>query len=533
MRTSAEAAAPSAGPESQHTGAPAAGVFTILILFTTGFTSMAMEVAWTRAFTAVLRTNIYSFAGLLTIYLLATWLGSAVYRRDARAGTSIPTQVLIGLLAAFAFLPILIGDARLLPTRGRPWVFVSAAAALASIFPFCATLGYLTPKLIDLQGRGAPRAAGAAYAVNIVGGILGPLAAGYLLLPWLGVRATLVLLALPFVVFQFFTHLEEGGWQGRRGALTVLSSVAMGFALFGSVSLEEGRWSGPSEIRRDHTATVIAEGEGMDKRMLVNGIPMTFFTPITKNMAHLPLVHCAHPPTDALVICFGAGTTFRSLMSWGLDVTVVELVPSVIDVFPFFFADAEALVREPRANIVVDDGRRFLTRTEKRFDVITLDPPPPIEAAGSSLLHSKEFLDLVRSRLRPGGILQHWFPGGDARSLASIVKALRASFPHVRVFRSAQDWGFHFLASSEPIERIDATEAARRMPPAARVDLVEWSPEESTESTIARILAPELDLNTLVETAGVPTLTDDRAFNEYFLLRRIRDRLTGQFRFSS
>jgi spermidine synthase len=90
---------------------------------------------------------------------------------------------------------------------------------------------------------------------------------------------------------------------------------------------------------RDHTATVIATGEGMHKQLLVNGTGMTELTPITKMMAHLPLAFLPRAPKDALVICFGMGTSFRSMMSWGINVTAVELVPSVPKLFGYFHAD--------------------------------------------------------------------------------------------------------------------------------------------------------------------------------------------------
>jgi len=145
---------------------------------------------------------------------------------------------------------------------------------------------------------------------------------------------------------------------------------------------------------------------------------MTGLTPITKDMAHMPLASLNHKPENALMICFGMGTTFRSLASWGIDVTAVELVPGVKEAFGYYFADAVCVLSQPNVRIIVDDGRRFLRRTEKKFDVITIDPPPPIQAAGSSLLYSEEFYSLIRLRLnrtasysngfRKGEMPQHW-----------------------------------------------------------------------------------------------------------------------------
>jgi spermidine synthase len=79
----------------------------------------------------------------------------------------------------------------------------------------------------------------------------------------------------------------------------------------------------------------------------VNGVGITILTPITKLMAHLPLAFLDHPPRNALVICFGMGTSYRSLMSWNIPTTAVELVPSVPELFGYYHADALELLRGP------------------------------------------------------------------------------------------------------------------------------------------------------------------------------------------
>src|SRR6185437_834511 len=99
--------------------------------------------------------------------------------------------------------------------------------------------------------------------------------------------------------------------------------------------------------------------------------------------------------------------------TWDVKTTAVELVPSVKKAFGYYHADAESVLKNPLGLIVIDDGRRFLKRTSDMFDVVTIDPPPPVEAAGSSLLYSTEFYQLLQKRLSPGGILQQWFPGGE------------------------------------------------------------------------------------------------------------------------
>ena len=117
-------------------------------------------------------------------------------------------------------------------------------------------------------------------------------------------------------------------------------------------------------------------------------------------------------------------------------------------------------------------------------DVITIDPPPPVEAADISLSYSKEFYQIIQRRLSPGGILQQWLPGGDAVVHASVARALKESFPYVRVFHSVEGWGYHFLASDRPLPNPTAAELARRLPPKAAADLMEWGPETSAGAAV-------------------------------------------------
>jgi spermidine synthase len=121
----------------------------------------------------------------------------------------------------------------------------------------------------------------------------------------------------------------------------------LGVSILISRSFEDGAsYNGPRQVRRDHVATVIAAGSGMEKQLLVNGIGITTLTPITKVMAHLPLALNGHAHSG-LVICFGMGTTARAMLSWGIETTAVDLVPSVPKLFGFFFADAPSVLANP------------------------------------------------------------------------------------------------------------------------------------------------------------------------------------------
>ena len=503
----------------------AEGGMTKWILFSTGFVAMAMEVVWTRAFAPVLKTQVYSFAMIVFAYLGATFLGSWRYRHDLRAHRQKSKGILLSALAILAFLPVLLNTPKIVVANNwEPNIdLFSAILLLASIVPFCALLGYLTPGLIDEYAAGNPTRAGRAYAINVLGCILGPLFACYLLLPRLSERHALILLGLPFLGFCFQLRRElPHRWNG---ALAAILGFALAWSAFGTEDFEgmlKKLTSKGIVVRRDYTATVISYGDGFYRSLLVNGIGMTSLTPITKFMVHLPLAYHEGRPESVLVICFGMGTTYRSAVSWNIDTTVVELVPSVTKAFGYYHADAARFANAPNGHIIIDDGRRYLKRTEKKFDVIVVDPPPPVQAAGSSLLFSREFYDLAKQHLKPGGILQMWFPGdNEAATCQAVLRSFTESFPHVRCFPSVEGWGMHMLGSLKPIPPLDAKELAARLPESAQQDLLEWNATKDAPAYFGLVLNREYAVSASLNPDTTIQVTDDQPFNEYFLLRHL------------
>jgi predicted membrane-bound spermidine synthase len=523
--TQAEAAALTA---AEHTAAPDAARSKLLlwILFSTGFSTMAMEVVWTRAFTPILQTQVYSFAAIVFTYLGATFFGSWLYRLDLRAKARRSLAGILVLLAVAAFLPILTVDPRFIPAEvdlsngmyvnGRPWAILMV---LAGICPLCAVLGYLTPGLVDQYARGQPTAAGKAYSVNVVGCILGPLFASYVLLPFLSERLSMILLGLPLLALCLACGQTLTIWQ--RSVSVLVSLGALAWCLFGAGDIA-GMYKkiADTQVRRDYAASVISYGHGFHRLLLVNGVGMTILTPETKFMVHLPMAFHQPRPQSILLICFGMGTSYRSALSWDVPTTAVELVPSVRDAFGFYHADAAACLSNPKGRVVIDDGRRFLNRTQQKYDVVVIDPPPPVEAAGSSLLYSKDFYDVVKRHLNRGGIMQVWFPVGPLSTLQAILRSLHESFTCVRCFDGINDWGVHFLASMEPIAPATGQDLADRMPPRAQKDLLEWQPNVNVPAYLNAELTRESRMTNVLDTTVFYRVTDDHPFNEYFLLRK-------------
>ena len=489
----------------------------LALLFATGLTSMGLEVVWIRQFTPYLGTMVYAFAAILALYLLSTLAGSKIYRVWNKRNPDEPALIWLGL-GFCAFLSLAAGDPefRILPLL-RP---------VLGIAPLSMVLGFLTPMLVDRWSEGDPDRAGTAYAVNVAGCILGPLLSGFLLLPFISEHWVICIFAFPWVAlglsYQFLSNIPKTRQQSWVAYALVALALQLAWVCRDYESQFEDR-----KVLRDSTATIIATVGDHGKQMLVNGVGITSLTPITKMMAHLPMASLDHPPQNALTICFGMGTTFRSLLSWGVPTTAVELVPSVPRMFSYYHSDGDRLLQSPWAHVVIDDGRRFLERSTEQFDVIAIDPPPPIEAAGSSMLYSKEFYAILSQRLRQDGILEQWLPEGDPIVRSAVARALSESFPYVRVFQYYPTWGFQFLAGKQPIPRRTGAELVQRMPAAAVRDIIEWPFEPSAERELDFVLKRETSLSGIIASdPDAVAMQDDRPVNEYVLLRKLESNRT-------
>jgi spermidine synthase len=485
----------------------------LVLLFATGLTSMGLEVVWIRQFTPYLGTMVYAFAAILALYLVSTLIGSKIYRLWARKQGGEPDLIWIGL-GFCSFLSLAAGDPHFrLLTLLRP---------IIGIAPFSMTLGFITPMLVDRWSEGNPDRAGTAYATNVVGCILGPLLAGFLMLPFTSEHWVICIFAFPWLLFGLSPQWlpASAGRRQHRLAAYAMALLALQLAW---VSKDYESQFRDHAVLRDSSATIVATTDDGRKQLLVNGVGITSLTPITKMMAHMPMAFLNRPPQNALTICFGMGTTFRSLLSWGVPTTAVELVPSVPRMFSYYHPDGAQLVQSPLAHVVIDDGRRYLERSSEQFDVIAIDPPPPIEAAGSSMLYSKEFYAILNQRLRPDGILQQWLPEGDPVVRSAVARALFESFPYVRVFRYHSNWGYQFLASQQPIPIRMPAELVARMPEPALHDIMEWPFEPTAQLEFTFVLQRETSVALMMaDDPDAPAMIDDRPVNEYVLLRKLK-----------
>ena len=239
----------------------------------------------------------------------------------------------------------------------------------------------------------------------------------------------------------------------------------------------------------------------------------------TKLMAHLPLAF-VDDPREMLIIAFGMGTTAKSALTHeNLNVTTVELVPEVYQVFPFFHEEAEEIMRNPRFTPIVNDGRNHLLLNEKKYDVISIDPAPPIWSAGTVNLYTREFFQLCKRRLTEKGIMFLWFPGSDSESdLFAIAKSFQDVFPNTHIFSGPRGWGFCILGfpEGEKPEKKDIQKLFRNKQVFA--DMTEYDDALSTPEKLFRFYLADAD-RVRHRTAKYPMVTDNNPYTEFPLFR--------------
>jgi spermidine synthase len=421
-----------------------------------GATLLALEVVWFRFLRLFVHSGSAAFCWMLAVVLAGIGLGGLAggawlrRRPDAwRHAGGVALAAGAATAALYAGFGAALGPVRELPTNSPAYVgWLATALAL----PVAALSGALFPLLgAALAGRVSPecRAAGLLTLANTLGSAAGSLAGGFVLLPGLGIERSVFALAAGYGGLA----LLGSPVRASRGAAVPALAWAVALALFPFGSLEArylrvpiARWHGRAEhavvaVREGRSETDVyverrQDGEPLATFLLSDGVSMSsnavFARRYMKLFVYWPVA--LHPdPRSALVISYGLGSTAQALVDTpGIEtIDVVDVSREVLALSDLLYPDpAEHPLRDPRVRVHVEDGRYFLRQSERSYDLITGEPPPP-KSAGVVDLYTREYFELLRSRLRPGGIATYWLPVHNLlrSDFAAIVRAFCDAFP--------------------------------------------------------------------------------------------------------
>jgi predicted membrane-bound spermidine synthase len=328
--------------------------------------------------------------------------------------------------------------------------------------------------------------------------------------------------------------LARRGGKRARVAAAVFAVLAVLGLVSSVVDLPVTRTATENRLRslglpvthaEDELATVdTVGGPAAKRRLLIGGVGVTSLTVDTKLMGYLS--KALRPQArDFLVIAFGMGSTYRSGLELGMHTDAVELSPTVPSRMPVFFSDATRYLDHPDGRVINSDGRNYVRLSRDTYDLIAVDPAPPIESAGSVVLYTREFLTEGKARLRPGGVFLLWMPYAlPMDDLKAHVRTFHNVFPHVSLLLSPGGHGMFMLGSSAPLEFDDRSILQVLGTPQAINDLADSPDYPRTDGPgwVQAVHKAEwlADDQVTAFTGPGPEITDDRPRSEYFLWRR-------------
>ncbi|APR81379.1 Spermidine synthase [Minicystis rosea] len=510
------------------------------IAFASGYLVFAAEVVETHLLALLIGNSAYAFGLMLAVFLVCLAIGAA--RAPAFAAKHGSGALAHGLAAAALSLAIT------LPLWDQlPRIFTFAGKHIASwggreacraivAFAILALptlwMGTTFPLLLQrVAGRPdvAARVGGLTVA-NTLGTIAGSILTGYVVLPALGSQGALRAVAVAFAIaaaaasFRLVEHRSRALTVGGlaivialllpRWDMARLTSGANVYFTTGpppdSIEMvrEDVHGGVTTVVRRAGVTTMYTNGKFQGD----DGPEM----PAQRRFAHFPSLF-VRSFDRALVIGLGTGTTLGTIATYPWKhVDVAEISPSIVEASRRYFGPQTlGALDDPRVRLDLNDGRNVLLVAAEPYDLVTIELTS-VWFAGASSLYSREFYDLVRSRLAPGGVLQQWVQLHHIRrrELAAIVHTLRGAFGHVALFVGGEQ-GI-LVASDAPLVASSARLAELAQRPSLKMTLA----GKAMTDLFDELLASETELDRFVaeskgEDGDVLLSTDDNLYLEY------------------
>jgi len=463
-----------------------------------GASALGAEVIWTRLLGLMLGATVYTFAIILAVFLVGLGLGSGAGSFMAR---TVRPRLAVGycqllLVLGIAWTAVMLSESLpywpinpLLSTS--PWFTfqVDLVRCLWAILPPTLLWGASFP--LALAGAASPggdsaRLVGGIYAANTGGAILGALSFSMILVPWIGTQGcerVLVVLAAVSALFVLVPLVMSSrsalGSLGLAAALVIAGLLASNLPGAPPMLIAYGRRIMTSMNR----SKILYAGEGMNASIAisewddgavqfhVSGKVEASTEPydmrLQRMLGHMPALF--HPdPHSVLIVGFGAGVTAGTFVLYpGIQrIVICEMEPLIPPTATEYFAKENYnVMHDPRVQIVYDDARHFVLTTREKFDIITSDPIHPW-VKGSATLYSKEYFELVKEHLNPGGIVTQWVPLYESNpdTVKSEFATFFQAFPNGTIWGNSNKGGYDTVALGqvEPA-RIDIDELDRRL----------------------------------------------------------------------
>ena len=448
-----------------------------IITALSGFTALGAEAVWTRVFALRLGPTVYTFSIILAVILAGLALGSSVVTRIRRAMAQ--PRVALGVCQMLLVPAIALPAA---PFATSIWFVVPSTLLWGASFP-------LALAAANGGARDTARVAAGIYAANTLGGIVGAVALSVIIVPHWGTQqaqrlliatstlaALVALLPIPWPA-PFRSTARAWIVAGTSVALVLGSAVR-------PISANLVAW-GRQLDRQTNPPSVVYVGEGANSSVAVTetsdgvrafhvaGKVEASTDPqdlrLERMLAHYPAL--IHPnPRSVLVVGFGAGITAGTFLMYPSieRVVICEIEPIIPrNVGPFFARENLDVLHDPRVQIVYDDARHYVLTSRDRFDIITSDPIHPW-VKGSATLYTREYYELVKRLLNPGGVVTEWVPIYESREAAveSEVATFLDVFPNGTLWgsRLAEGGGYDLiLVGQDAPTRIDVDALQARM----------------------------------------------------------------------
>jgi spermidine synthase len=468
-----------AGAAPQSAGAAGYWPVYVAIAFS-GASALGAEVVWTRLLGLMLGATVYTFSIILAIFLVGLGIGSGVgsivvrSMKRPRAALGCCQMALAATVAWTAwqlsdslpywpvnpFLSTSLWYTFQLDMVRCLWAVLPAALLWGASFPLA--LGAVAPR-----GGDPGRLVGKVYAANTFGAILGALAFSMMLIPWIGTRhSESVLIGMGAV--SALVVLIPLAWRSRS---------AVGFAALAGASVCAALMAThvsdvPGELiaygRRITTSTgqskILYTAEGMNASIAIsqwNDGAIQFHVSgkveastepydmrLQRMLGHLPaLIH--GQPKSALIVGFGAGVTAGTFVLHPSiqRIVICEMEPVIPPTAKkYFHVQHYDVLDDRRTQVYYDDARHYVLTTPEKFDIITSDPIHPF-VKGSATLYSKEYFEMVKGRLNPGGIVTQWVPlyESDMDTVKSEIATFFDVFPDGAIFANELNGGGYDL----------------------------------------------------------------------------------------